>query len=71
VVTHPIDRTVDANSICGRARISASSSRTTSGSAPWGELQVNSVWSHMVGRHTVAWFVAGEKVGAFTFRIHA
>jgi hypothetical protein len=39
--------------------------------APQGELRVNSITSHMVGEHVVTWYVAGARVGTFTFRIHA
>jgi hypothetical protein len=39
--------------------------------ATQGELKVNSITSHMVGRHVVTWYVAGKQVGAFAFRIHA
>ncbi len=38
---------------------------------PEGDLRVNSITSHMVGEHTVTWFVAGDKVGTYRFRIHA
>jgi hypothetical protein len=36
-----------------------------------GEVRVNPITSHLVGAHVVTWFVAGARVGAFTFRIHA
>jgi hypothetical protein len=39
--------------------------------APRGELKINSIRSHMVGRHVVTWYVAGQQVGTFAFRIHA
>jgi hypothetical protein len=39
--------------------------------APRGELEINSITSHMVGRHVVTWYVAGEQVGTFAFRVHA
>lgn len=39
--------------------------------APQGKLQINSITSHKVGRHTVTWFVAGHKVGTRHFTIHS
>jgi hypothetical protein len=35
------------------------------------ELKINTITSHMVGQHVVTWYVGGNQVGAFTFRIHA
>jgi hypothetical protein len=35
-----------------------------------GRLTVNSITSHMVGRHVVTWYVGGQQVGMFAFRIH-
>ncbi len=37
--------------------------------APQGELKINPITSHMVGRHTVTWFVAGDKVGTRRFTL--
>ncbi len=37
--------------------------------APRRALKINSITSHMVGRHTVTWFVAGNKVGTRHFTI--
>ena len=39
--------------------------------APRGKLQINPITSHMVGEHTVTWFVAGQKVGTRHFTIHS
>ena len=36
-----------------------------------GELKINTITSHMVGRHLVTWYVGGKQVGSFSFRIHA
>jgi hypothetical protein len=34
-----------------------------------GELKVNTIRSHLVGRHIVSWYVAGTRVGTYAFRI--
>lgn len=39
--------------------------------APEDELRVNSITSHQVGRHVVTWFVGGDQVGTWAFRITA
>ena len=39
--------------------------------APEDELRINPITSHRVGEHLVTWFVAGDKVDTFRFRIHA
>jgi hypothetical protein len=36
-----------------------------------GELKINTITSHMVGRHVVTWYVGGTQIGAYSFRIHA
>ena len=38
--------------------------------APQGTKRVNPITSDQVGRHVVTWFVHGEQVGQFRFRIH-
>lgn len=40
-------------------------------SAPEDDLRVNSITSHKVGKHTVTWYVGGERVGIWSFRIKA
>lgn len=39
--------------------------------APRGKLRINPITSHAVGKHTVTWFVAGQKVGTRRFTIHS
>ena len=38
--------------------------------APRRKLRINPITSHKVGKHTVTWFVAGDKVGTRHFTIH-
>jgi len=37
--------------------------------AKQGTLYVNKITSTIPGRHTVTWFVKGQKVGSFSFRV--
>src|SRR6476469_11179963 len=37
--------------------------------AEQGTLYVNKITSTIVGRHVVSWFVKGQKVGSFPFRV--